>query len=230
MQTRTKTRPLRADARTNRERILVAARDVFVERGPSAALDEVARRAGTGIATLYRRFPDRHALMRAVVLDALERSIEQARRAVAEESDPFQAVVRYMHGVLDVRIAAVIPALMPEISLDDEEIMRIRDEGVRIGEQMVEAAHRAGTLRPEVTFADIGLLTVRLSRPLPGPVTPEVNARLSHRHLDLVLNGLHSGERDEAAIEGPALSMGELRSMLAEADADDARPGPPVSR
>src|SRR5260370_13738114 len=54
-------RPLRADARDNRRRLLEAARDAFIDRGPTASLDEIARRAGTGIATLYRRVPDRPA-------------------------------------------------------------------------------------------------------------------------------------------------------------------------
>src|SRR6185437_3086670 len=68
---------MRADARDNRQRLLLAARDVFSERGPAAPLDEIARRAGTGIATLYRHFPDREALMLEVVRDAIELSIEE---------------------------------------------------------------------------------------------------------------------------------------------------------
>jgi AcrR family transcriptional regulator len=67
-------RPLRADARDNRRRLLDAARDVFIEQGPGAPLDEIARRAGTGIATLYRRFPDRQALIRGVFVDAILRT------------------------------------------------------------------------------------------------------------------------------------------------------------
>src|SRR5437588_440934 len=105
-------RPLRADARRNREQLLAAARDVFVEQGPGAPLDEIARRAGVGIATLYRRFPDRESLMRAVVLDVLGQVGHQARLAQAEEPDALAALVRYMHRALDVRIAAVIPALL----------------------------------------------------------------------------------------------------------------------
>src|SRR5207249_7909435 len=89
-------RPLRADARQNRERILAAARDVFVELGAGAPLEEISRRAGTGIATLYRRFPDRLALMRAVVLDSLARTEEEARLAAEEEPDAFHALARYM--------------------------------------------------------------------------------------------------------------------------------------
>src|SRR5256885_8664689 len=115
-------KPLRADARQNRDRILAAARDVFVELGAGAPLEEISRRAGTGIATLYRRFPDRPALMRAVVLDALARTEEEARRAAAEEPDSFGALTRYMHRALDIRVAAVIPALLEEISLADNEL------------------------------------------------------------------------------------------------------------
>ena len=62
---------LRADARRNQGQILAAARDVFVERGPGAPLDEIAKRAGVGIGTLYRHFADRQTLMLAVILDAL---------------------------------------------------------------------------------------------------------------------------------------------------------------
>src|SRR5512142_3136850 len=75
---------LRADASRNRERILAAARDVFVEEGAGAPLEDIAKRAGVGIATLYRRFPDRESLMRGVVLNVLGRSTDEARLALAE--------------------------------------------------------------------------------------------------------------------------------------------------
>src|SRR5437763_5368082 len=114
-------RAVRADATENRRRLLIAARDLFVEQGPGVALEEISRRAGCGIATLYRRFPDRGTLMRAVVLDALERTVEQAREAADEEADRFAALVGYMHAALDIRAAAVIPALLDSIALQDDE-------------------------------------------------------------------------------------------------------------
>src|SRR5579863_2702696 len=80
-------RRLRADALRNRQHVLAAARDVFVELGPDAPLDEVARRAGVGIATLYRRFPDRESLQRAVALDVLDQAGAAAAQAEAEETD-----------------------------------------------------------------------------------------------------------------------------------------------
>jgi AcrR family transcriptional regulator len=203
-------RPLRADARDNRRRLLEAARDAFIELGPGVSLDEIARRAGTGIATLYRRFPDRRALIREVVLDALQRTVEEARQAAAEEPGPFAALARYMHRAIDVRAAAVIPALLGQIPFGDEEIARARQAGLAAVQALVDAAHRAGALRPEVTSGDVGMLTVRLSRPLPGGFPPEVNHRLSHRHLSLVIDGLRATAKQPAEPGGPALSLADL--------------------
>jgi AcrR family transcriptional regulator len=208
-------RPLRADARQNRERILAAARDVFVEQGAGAPLEEISRRAGTGIATLYRRFPDRHALMRAVVVDSLTRTLAEARQAAEEEPDPFRALTRYMHRALDIRVAAVIPQLLDEISMEDAEMRAVSEPGVKIIEELIDAAQRDGTLRKDVTFADIGTLIVRLSRPLPGTFPREVNDQLGHRHLDLLINGLRAKPDDSAVIEGPAMSRDELREFRA---------------
>ena len=206
-------RPLRADARQNRTRLLDAARDVFVELGSRAPLDEVARRAGTGIGTLYRHFPDRQALQRAVVLDALQRTVDEARAALDQERDPFRALVRYMHAVLDIRIAAVIPALFNDVDLEEEQLRRVRYEGSAVLDDLVAAAHRAGTLRKDVTSADIGLLTVRLSRPLPGAFLREQNDELAHRHLDLLVEGLRPRPGRPVAISGPAMSMRDLQQL-----------------
>src|SRR5262245_16558315 len=169
---------LRADARRNRERVLAAARDVFVELGSDAPLDEVARRAGVGIATLYRRFPDRESLMRAVAIDVLARAGDEARRAHAEESDAFAGLARYMHRALDLRISAVMPALLGQISFEDDEIRGAREAAVEPVLRLVDDAHAEGTLRPDVAFGDIGTLLVRLSRPLPGDFPAGVDASL----------------------------------------------------
>ncbi|MEV0668299.1 TetR/AcrR family transcriptional regulator [Actinomadura luteofluorescens] len=207
----TKQRPLRADARDNRDRILAAAREVFVEQGPGAPLEEISRRAGTGIATLYRRFPDRRTLTRAVALDALERTRDEVKRARDEEQTAFAALVRYMHRVLDIRIGAVFPVLLDQIPFDDEEIAAARDEGVAVMREIVAAAQKDGDLRPDVTHGDVGMLLVRLSRPLPGPLPRETAEELAHRHLDLLVDGLRGGRPGE--LGGPALTFDDLRSM-----------------
>jgi AcrR family transcriptional regulator len=217
---------LRADAVRNRAHVLAAARDVFVEHGAEAALDEVARRAGVGIATLYRRFPDREALQRAVALDVLAQAGEAARLAEIEEPDAWRALGRYMHAAIDLRISAVMPALLGRISFEDEEFTRARDAATGPVLRIIEAGQRAGQLRPDIAFGDIGLLLVRLSRPLPGPFPRETDLLLAHRHLDLFLAALRSDQRSE--LSGPALTLPALQRIGAatsEARADMADGG-----
>jgi AcrR family transcriptional regulator len=202
---------MRADARRNRERILAAARDVFVDQGPDAPLDAIATAAEVGIGTLYRRFPDRRSVVRAVVLDVLALTAEEARLALAEEADAFRALARYMHRALDLRVSAVMPALLDHIPPDDEEIASIRTCSWGLFQQLVDRAHAAGTLRLDATFADMGFLLVRLARPLPGPIPRELNNRLAHRHLELLLDGLRTDRAEPTSpLPEPALTLADL--------------------
>jgi AcrR family transcriptional regulator len=203
----------RADARRNRQQLLDVARDVFVERGPTAPLDQIARRAGVGIGTLYRHFADREALMRSVVLDALAQSADAGERALAEASNAFGSLTTYMHAVLDLRVAAVIPVLLEQVELEGEELTAARERGARALQQIVDSAHAAGCLNSEVTFGDIGLMLIRLSRPLPGRIAPDLNAELAHRHLDLLINGLRPAGAAPTALGGPGLSLADLREF-----------------
>jgi AcrR family transcriptional regulator len=199
---------LRGDARRNRAMILAAARDVFTERGSAAPLEDVARRAGVGVATLYRRFPDRAALVRAVALDISARVTDEAERALAEEPTAFAALARYAHYALDARIAALIPALLTDLRLDDPEYRAVQQRGAEALGRIVEAARAAGDLRPDVAAGDVGLLLIRLARPLPQ-LPADLDRELAHRHLDLVLAGLRG---IGPPLSGPRLGIGDLRA------------------
>jgi len=183
---------------------------VFVELGADAPLDEVARRAGVGIATLYRRFPDRESLQRAVALDVLEQASAAASVAEAEELDAVVALGRYMHAALDLRISAVMPVLLGHISFEDEAMRRARDQATAPVLRMIAAGQAAGALRNDIAFGDIGTLLVRLSRPLPGPIPPDVDRRLAHRHVDLLLQALRV---QAPPLTGPALSLDDLQHI-----------------
>ena len=202
---------MRADASRNRERILIAARESFVEQGPSVPLEAIAARAGVGIATLYRRFPDRQALMRAVAVDALTRIVAEVRQATAEEPDAFRALARYMERVLALRISAVMPLLAGQISLADDELMALRQESADLIQQMIDQAQAEGTLRPDITFADISLLLIRLGRPLPGPFSRALQDELARRHLILLLDALRPHGGHPTPLPGPALTLADLR-------------------
>jgi AcrR family transcriptional regulator len=206
-------RGLRADARRNREQVLAAARDVFVELGADAPLDEVARRAGVGIATLYRRFPDRQALQRAVALDVLEHAARAADSAEAGGSDAVTALGRYMHAALDLRISAVMPALLGRISFTDPELVAARERAMQPVLRLITLGQRSGQLRDDVAFADVGTLLVRLSRPLPGPIPPDVDRSLAHRQVDLFLDALRT---PHTTLPGRALSLTDLQRLAQE--------------
>jgi AcrR family transcriptional regulator len=215
----------RADARRNRDQILVAARDVFSDRGPDAPLDEIARCAGVGNATLYRHFPDRLTLLRAVVLDLFARTHEAAHLALREEPDAFHALARYMHRALDLRIGAVMPALIGLVA-QDEEVVRAREASRSVVQQMLEQARADRSLRPDVAFGDIGPVLIRLSRPLPGRLPRELDQSLAHRHLDLVIDGLRAlPGRGVGTLRGPAMALEDFpaRSSRSRAARDSSR-------
>ncbi len=209
---------MRADARRNLEQLLEAARDLVAEKGAGVALDEVAQRAGVGIATLYRRFPDRTALLRGVVLDALEQTRVAAEGAAREHDDAFDALAAYLRSVLELRVSAVIPQVLDVLDLDEPELAAAREASAAATEALVDAAHDSGALPADVTFADVGMMLVRIARPLPGPMPEELKHELARRHLELFVRGLRGGGGE---LHGPSLSRSELSAI--------ARPGNTLS-
>lgn len=202
---------MRADARRNRGQLLAAARDLIADRGAGVALEEVAQRAAVGIATLYRRFPDRPALLRAVVLDALEHTQVVAERAAADHDDAFEALTAYLRAALELRVAAVIPQVLDVVDLLEPEIAAARDSSARAVEALVDAAHASGALPQDVSFVHIAMMLVRIARPLPGPISDELQLDLSRRHLDLFIRGLQDGPTD---LGGPTLSRPQLSDLV----------------
>jgi AcrR family transcriptional regulator len=89
------TRPLRRDAERNRQRILAAAGELFAERGLSVTLDDIARHAGVGVGTVYRRFPDKNELIDALFEDRLKALCAAAEAALASD-DPWDGLVLFL--------------------------------------------------------------------------------------------------------------------------------------
>jgi len=208
---------MRADARRNRERLMTAARDVFVEQGPEASLEEIARRADVGIATLYRHFADRGTLMHEVVLHALTSTVEAVEQARREHPDPLDALAAYIHAVIDLRTSAVIPALLGALDLDEPRIKQARVVSAQLIEELLDTARKAGRLRDDAAFADIGLFVVRLSQKLPGPFTDQAQMELAHRHADLVIAGLRA-EPSQPPLSGRTMGLAELQELIPDAE------------
>jgi AcrR family transcriptional regulator len=204
-------RGLRADACRNRRRILAAARDALAEIGPDVPLDEIARRAGVGNATVYRRFPDRQELIRQVVVDLACALADEAEQALAEEPDGFQALRRFLHRAADQRVGAIFPLLAETVSEDDEiSLTKKRMAGALEG--IVAKAVAAGLLRSDVAIGDVLVVLTQFTRPWPGIDYSTVET-IAHRHLELLLDGMRAPQH--SALPGPSLTLTELRRVCA---------------
>ncbi|WP_333740022.1 TetR/AcrR family transcriptional regulator [Streptomyces sp. IBSBF 2806] len=201
------TRP-RADALRNRERIVTAAREMFTEFGPEVPLDEIARRAGVGNATVYRNFPDRDALVREVVCSVLDRTVRAGQVALAETGDAFGALERFVHATADERISALCPMVSSTFDEHHPDLEAARERVERIIEEVMDRAKAAGQLRPDVGVGDLMIVVAQLSRPPAGTACLSVD-RFVHRHLQLFLDGLRAPA--PSVLPGVAVTMEDLR-------------------
>jgi AcrR family transcriptional regulator len=198
----------RADALRNRERIVTAAREMFVEHGPEVPLDDIARRAGVGNATVYRNFPDRDALVREVVCSVLDRTVAAGELALAESGDAFEALERFVHTSADERISALCPMVSSTFDENHPDLEAARERVERILQEVMDRAKAAGQLRPDVGVGDVMVAVAQLSRPPAGTACFSAD-RFVHRHLQLFLDGLRAPAR--SALPGAAVTMEDLR-------------------
>ncbi len=198
----------RADALRNRERIVAAAREMFVEFGPEAPLDEIARRAGVGNATVYRNFPDRDALVREVVCSVIDRTSEAAELALTETGDAFEALSRFVHTAADERINALCPMVSCAFDQHHPDLQAARERVEQLVAALMERAREAGQLRPDVGVGDLMVAVAQLSRPPAGTACLHVD-RFVHRHLQLFLDGLRAPARSD--LPGSTTTMEDLR-------------------
>lgn len=163
-------RPKRADARRNYEKLLAAAREAFAEEGTSATLEDVARRAGVGIGTLYRHFPTRPDLLEAVYLDEVQAICDAAEKYV--DLPPWEALTGWLREF--VSFAATKRALAEEMFtyLDrDADVFKSCATAIYgAGEGLLQRAQEAGEVRPDTDISDVtkmvaGIAAVKTADP-----------------------------------------------------------------
>lgn len=185
VQTEEEQRPLRADARRNRERILEAARAEFAESGAEAQIDDVARRASVGVGTVYRHFPTKDALLAELVRQNFVQIAEDARASLTSDEEQFVALEAFLRR--SAAATALDVGMQYAIANVGEEVWT--QAPVELGELiaalglMVERARRAGTIRPDIEAIDIGMMMCAVCSSM-GPGS-EFDWR---RHLDLVID------------------------------------------
>nr|WP_201748878.1 TetR/AcrR family transcriptional regulator [Micromonospora acroterricola] len=173
-------RPKRADARRNYDALIAAACDAFAENGAAASLEDVARRAGVGIGTLYRNFPSRRHLFEAVYVEEV-RALSRTAEDLAE-LPPWDALVAWLHRF--VGYVATKRALAEELLHDSEIFRSCRTEIYAAGEPLMSRAQAAGEVRDDIGFDDV----VRLISGLTMAQFPSPEQR--DRVLGVALDGL----------------------------------------
>jgi AcrR family transcriptional regulator len=213
-----RTAPLRVDAQRNLEHVLRAAREVFGELGYGAPMEDVARRARVGVGTVYRRFPSKDVLVRRIAEEETSRLTDQARTALGQEDEPWSALSRFLRTSVASGAGRLLPPQVLRVGVAEEQPARVPQQRTQPGSgelrlvpeqpaapapeddagaaallevvgQLVERAHAAGELRPDVSVSDV-LLVIATSAPsLPDAAQ---QAAASARLLDILLEGLRS--------------------------------------
>lgn len=216
-------RPLRADAARNRAAIVAAAREVFAEQGLEAPLEEIALRAGVGIATLYRRFPAREQLVAAALLDKVTEYADAAAAARAA-ADPWAGFVAYVQRICELQAGdRGLSDLLSMALAADEHIEQLRATANAQVAELVERAKSAGKLRADFVGEDLLLLLIASAAV--GQVTRAHCPDAWRRFVALALAGC---ERRDAPALPPAPSPAQMheamRMLAAERGCGRGRP------
>ena len=180
---------LRADAARNRRLIMAAAGDVFAERGLEASTAEIARRAGVGEATLFRRFPTKTDLVIAIVGEQMDRVAALTEECLAEP-DPWAALERFFGVIVEQQASdrgaydALKEECMASPALADRR-RRIMDLMTRL----LRRAQDAGVAREDITAADLGMLA-HAAGAVAGVAFPGLRDDLWRRYLGVILDGI----------------------------------------
>jgi AcrR family transcriptional regulator len=201
---------LRRDAERNRQRILQAAREGFAERGLGITLDEIARLAGVGVGTVYRRFPNKELLIDALFEERIAEIVASAREAAGDE-DAWRGLSRFLENQVD-RLARDrgLRELVVGSTYAPERIVHARSRIKPLVDDMVARAQAQGALRTDVGASDFPLLLMMLDAVV--DTTREVNPETWRRALGIVLDGLAAPGR--TPLPGAPLEVTQLERAI----------------
>ena len=147
-------RPKRADARRNYDKVVAAAHDAFAEGGATTSLEEIARRAGVGIGTLYRNFPNRQSLLEAVYVDEVE---ALCRTADLVDREPWEALAEWLHRFVGYMATkqALAQEMLDYVDRDAPLFQTCRAALYEAGGPLLTRAQEAGAVRPDTDIAEI---------------------------------------------------------------------------
>jgi AcrR family transcriptional regulator len=205
-------RPLRKDAERNRQRILGAARELFAEAGLDATLDAVAERAGVGVGTVYRRFPDKEALIDALFEERIDEVLAIAESALAMD-DPWAGIQRFFEASLAVHVHdRGFKEVIFCSARGRDHVAQARDRIKPVVVALVERAQASGDLRPDLDVTDIPLIQLMLTAVM--EYTDDIDPAVWRRCLGLLLDGMRAGNARTPLVSSP-LSDDQLDVAMA---------------
>ncbi|WIM87113.1 TetR family transcriptional regulator [Candidatus Mycobacterium wuenschmannii] len=183
-------RPLRADAARNAERILRATREVYGELGPEAPIEAVARRAGVGERTLYRRFPGKAELVRAALDQCIAEDLTPTIAAARAATDPLEGLARLIDAAISLgaREHNLLTAARRAGSLTSD----VSTDVIEALSELAERGQRAGVLRSDLAAADLPRILAMLYSVLQ---TMDAGSDGWRRYVALMLDSISAGER-----------------------------------
>lgn len=180
------TRTIRADAARNRESLLAAAEQEFAERGPSASVADIARRAGVAKGTVFRHFATKEDLIASIVCGHITALTDAARR-LSDAADPGAALLDFLTVAADQRQRHDLTFLQ-SASESDPRVTEVRDQLHSALGRLVDRAHESGAIRPDVTETDIFLLMCAPVHVVENLASPP--PFLWKRYLAIIFDGL----------------------------------------
>ncbi|HZC41812.1 MAG TPA: TetR/AcrR family transcriptional regulator [Streptosporangiaceae bacterium] len=218
-------RPLRRDAERNRQRIMQAAAEVFTTRGFGATLDDIARQAGVGIGTVYRRFPNKEALVEALFVERIAGIVAAAERA-CDDPDPWAGLVSFLeHVTAEMAGDLGLRQLLMFATYGRVRAAYARERLRPIVTRLVRRAQQQGRLRPDVRPTDLPFISFMLATA--AEYAGEARPEIWRRYLGLITDGLRPARDGTSPLPVPALSPHEMEATI---QASAARRQPPRPR
>jgi AcrR family transcriptional regulator len=207
-------RPLRRDAERNRQRILDTAGSLFAERGLGVSLDEIARHAGVGVGTVYRRFPDKEQLIDALFEDRLAEILATATASL-EISDPWEGIAHFIERSMELQVAdRALKELLLSTTTAHARIEQGRSQIQPVVEAVLDRAREAGVVRQDLDISDVLLLQHAIGEA--ADYTHDVAPEAWRRILCIALDGLRPDRRRPSPMPVPPLDDEQVDCTMRE--------------
>lgn len=214
-------RPLRKDAERNRQRILEAAAEVFTERGLDVSLDEVARHAGVGVGTVYRRFTDKDELVAALFIERINEVAAIAEQAL-KIADPWDGLVWFLQQFAGKLADDVgLRQIMLFASYAESHVAYARQTMVPLAHALVERAKASGQARADLAPTDIPFIALMMSSV--SEYAQHSRPDIWRRYLTLFIDGLCSRRDNATPLPAPALDPDEMEVTMRQRIGRDNR-------